>query len=106
VQAFDIGGFDARGTMTNSFLIAGGNPQGTPNTIGTVRIGEGFTASGIRVGVDDQGMDKSGEANSLRSLTIGSTASNATFIAGSFPSTVSINRERIDPLTDARFEIN
>jgi hypothetical protein len=27
------------------------------------------------------------------------------FFAGAFPRTVSINRERVDPLTDARFEL-
>ena len=113
--AFAFGKVDVKTTMTGATIIAGG-PMGSalPNDIGTFKVG-GNVSGGTKViaGVDpgadnsfltlDPGDFKAGEDNLIKSITIGGTAPTAgdvMFTAGEFPKTASIDKDRIDPLTD------
>ncbi len=113
--AFAFGKVDVKTTMTGATIIAGG-PMGSalPNDIGTFKVGGNVTGgtmviAGVDPGADnsfltlDPGDFKGGDDNFIKSITIGGTAPTAgdvMFTAGAFPKTASINKGRIDPLTD------
>ncbi len=119
--AFAFGKVDVKTTMTAATIIAGGAAgSALPNDIGTFKVGGAVTGgTRVLVGVDpvvddfafDDGDDlfKGDPDNLIKSITIGPAPTNTDvmFQAVTFPKSVKIDGDSIDPLadTEGRFTV-
>ncbi len=93
-------------------VLGGGDDLFMQGELRTFKVGSTIGPTTVLVGIDpvnsvfNDGDDVllGGEDSSMRSFSINGTAADGLLvIAGELPRSVSINRERIDPLTDDRF---
>ena len=103
--------FDVKAGADGARIIAGGD--GVNETfINNLSIKGAVTgATLVEVGLDfvddpDTGTLLGGPNHFIKKATIGGTADlDTNFSAGAFPSTVSINKVKVDPLADDRFTL-
>lgn len=111
LAAFSFAKINIKTDLTDASLIAGGNPAGS--FINSLKIGGNMTDSSILVGVDpvngifDDADDAllGGAASQVKALTIGgiTDTDDPMFFAGLFPKSATINKLKVDPMTDPRF---